>query len=166
VYFVLSKYVVPGKRLAAVITLAAGFVSGLASVVAPGPRDVAGLRRARGRRRSSSRRKSATPGPSSSCSCRSDAGNFNGERWHFKCARLCDKCLLKKIFNNVFISVNFRAKDIEEFFSSVGKIRDVRLILCNKTRRFKGIAYVEFKDIESVALVRNQAAYLSEVGAK
>lgn len=34
----------------------------------------------------------------------------------------------------------------------MGKIRDVRLIICNKTRRFKGIAYVEFKDIESVAL--------------
>ena len=51
------------------------------------------------------------------------------------------------------LSQRCRAKDIEEFFSSVGKIRDVRLILCNKTRRFKGIAYVEFKDIESVALV-------------
>ena len=29
--------------------------------------------------------------------------------------------------------------------SSVGKVRDVKLIVCNKTRRFKGIAYVEFK---------------------
>ena len=45
-----------------------------------------------------------------------------------------------------------RARDIEEFFSSVGKIRDTKLIMCNKTRRFKGIAYVEFKDIESVPL--------------
>jgi RNA-binding protein 39 len=27
------------------------------------------------------------------------------------------------------------------------------MITCNKTRRFKGIAYVEFKDIDSVALV-------------
>ena len=51
------------------------------------------------------------------------------------------------------LSQRCRARDIDEFFSSVGKIRDVRLILCNKTRRFKGIAYVEFKDIESVALV-------------
>lgn len=41
---------------------------------------------------------------------------------------------------------------MEEFFSSVGKVRDVRLITCNKTKRFKGIAYVEFKDPESVAL--------------
>ena len=45
-----------------------------------------------------------------------------------------------------------RARDIEEFFSSVGKIRDTKLIMCNKTRRFKGIAYVEFKDMESVPL--------------
>lgn len=29
----------------------------------------------------------------------------------------------------------------------------MRLIKCNKTRRFKGIAYVEFKDPESVPLV-------------
>ena len=36
--------------------------------------------------------------------------------------------------------------------SSVGKVRDVKLIVCNKTRRFKGIAYVEFKDLESVPL--------------
>ena len=56
-------------------------------------------------------------------------------------------------FNLFQLSHRCRARDIEEFFSSVGNIRDVRLIICNKTRRFKGIAYVEFKDIESVALV-------------
>jgi len=50
------------------------------------------------------------------------------------------------------LSQRVRARDVEEFFSSVGKIKDVRLIVCNKTRRFKGIAYVEFKEIESVAL--------------
>lgn len=43
-------------------------------------------------------------------------------------------------------------RDVEDFFSSVGKVRDVKLIVCNKTRRFKGIAYVEFKDLESVPL--------------
>ena len=53
------------------------------------------------------------------------------------------------------LSQRVRARDIEEFFSSVGKIKDVKLIICNKTRRFKGIAYVEFKDIESVTLVRH-----------
>jgi RNA-binding protein 23/39 len=45
-----------------------------------------------------------------------------------------------------------KARDLEEFFSSVGKVKDVRLITCNKTKRFKGIAYVEFKDPMSVAL--------------
>jgi len=50
------------------------------------------------------------------------------------------------------LSQRVRARDVEEFFSSVGKIKDVRLIVCNKTRRFKGIAYVEFKEMESVAL--------------
>merc|ERR1712135_217279 len=37
------------------------------------------------------------------------------------------------------LSQRVRARDIEEFFSSVGKIRDTKLIMCNKTRRFKGI---------------------------
>lgn len=50
------------------------------------------------------------------------------------------------------LSQRVRARDVEEFFSSVGKIKDVRLIVCNKTRRFKGIAYVEFKEIDSVSL--------------
>lgn len=51
------------------------------------------------------------------------------------------------------LSQRIRARDLEEFFSSVGKVQDVRLITCNKTRRFKGISYVEFKDPESVTLV-------------
>ena len=42
---------------------------------------------------------------------------------------------------------------MEEFFSAVGKIKDVKLIVCNKTRRFKGICYVEFKELDSVPLV-------------
>lgn len=50
------------------------------------------------------------------------------------------------------LSQRIRARDLEEFFSSVGKVKDVRLITCNKTKRFKGIAYIEFKDPESVAL--------------
>lgn len=50
------------------------------------------------------------------------------------------------------LSQKIRARDLEEFFSSVGKVRDVRLITCNKTRRFKGIAYIEFRDPESVPL--------------
>ncbi|KAL8608387.1 RNA-binding protein 39 [Nucella lapillus] len=50
------------------------------------------------------------------------------------------------------LSARIRARDLEEFFSSVGKVTDVRLITDNKSRRSKGIAYVEFKDIESVTL--------------
>lgn len=58
------------------------------------------------------------------------------------------------------LSQRIRAKDLEEFFSSVGKVRDVRLITCNKTRRFKGIAYIEFKDAESVPLVSSTISLL------
>ncbi|XP_050049560.1 RNA-binding protein 39 isoform X2 [Dermacentor andersoni] len=50
------------------------------------------------------------------------------------------------------LSQRIRARDLEEFFSAVGKVRDVRLIMDNKTRRSKGIAYVEFQDVESVPL--------------
>ncbi|ESO08891.1 hypothetical protein HELRODRAFT_109933 [Helobdella robusta] len=50
------------------------------------------------------------------------------------------------------LSPRIRPRDLEEFFSSVGKVRDVRLILDNKSHRSKGIAYIEFRDIESVAL--------------
>lgn len=45
-----------------------------------------------------------------------------------------------------------RQKDLEEFFSAVGKVREVRLILDNKTRKHKGIAYIEFYDMNSVPL--------------
>lgn len=50
------------------------------------------------------------------------------------------------------LSQRVRASDLQEFFSSVGKVTDVRLITCNKTKRFKGIAYIEFKDPESLTL--------------
>ncbi|KAL3860328.1 hypothetical protein ACJMK2_010467 [Sinanodonta woodiana] len=50
------------------------------------------------------------------------------------------------------LSARIRPRDLEEFFSSVGKVRDVRLITDNKTRRSKGIAYIEFQDTESVPL--------------
>lgn len=50
------------------------------------------------------------------------------------------------------LAARIRPRDLEEFFSSVGKVRDVRLIMDNKTRRSKGISYVEFQDTESVPL--------------
>lgn len=59
------------------------------------------------------------------------------------------------------LSQRIRARDLEEFFSSVGKVRDVRMITCNKTRRFKGIAYIEFKDPESVSLVSRQTFFIT-----
>uniref|UniRef100_A0A914XAI5 RRM domain-containing protein n=1 Tax=Plectus sambesii TaxID=2011161 RepID=A0A914XAI5_9BILA len=45
-----------------------------------------------------------------------------------------------------------RPRDLEEFFSAVGHVRDVRIITDSKTRRSKGIAYVEFWEIEAVSL--------------
>lgn len=50
------------------------------------------------------------------------------------------------------LAAKIRPRDLEEFFSSVGKVNDCRLITDNKTRRSKGIAYVEFEEIETVAL--------------
>ncbi|VDM95007.1 unnamed protein product [Thelazia callipaeda] len=50
------------------------------------------------------------------------------------------------------IAKETRPRDLEEFFSSVGHVRDVRIITDSKTRRSKGICYVEFWEIESVNL--------------
>jgi RNA-binding protein 23/39 len=50
------------------------------------------------------------------------------------------------------LSARIRPRDLEEFFSSVGKVRDVRLITDPRTKRSKGIAYIEFRDISSVPL--------------
>lgn len=44
-----------------------------------------------------------------------------------------------------------RSLDLEEFFSDVGKVREVRLIMDSKTRRHKGIAYIEFEDAATAA---------------
>lgn len=48
------------------------------------------------------------------------------------------------------LAARVRQRDIEDFFDKVGKVREVRLIMDNRTRRHKGIAYVEFVEIESV----------------
>lgn len=50
------------------------------------------------------------------------------------------------------LSARIRQRDLLDFFTSVGKIRDVRLIMDNKTKRSKGIAYVEFREVESAQL--------------
>lgn len=57
------------------------------------------------------------------------------------------------------IAKETRPRDLEEFFSSVGHVRDVRIITDSKTRRSKGICYVEFWEIESVNLVSDCFAY-------
>lgn len=50
------------------------------------------------------------------------------------------------------LSARIKPRDLEEFFSAVGKVRDVRLILDNKSHRSKGIAYIEFVEVDSVQL--------------
>lgn len=52
----------------------------------------------------------------------------------------------------VQLAPSVRQRDLEDFFASVGKVREARLILDNKTRKHKGIAYIEFQDLASVSL--------------
>lgn len=44
------------------------------------------------------------------------------------------------------LSPRVTSRDLEDFFSDIGKVREVRLIMDSKTRRHKGIAYIEFED--------------------
>ena len=57
------------------------------------------------------------------------------------------------------LSSRIRSRDLEDFFSVVGKVNDVRIITDAKTRRSKGIAYVEFVDVESVPLVSMKSCF-------
>ncbi|RXN20200.1 RNA-binding 39-like isoform X1 [Labeo rohita] len=50
------------------------------------------------------------------------------------------------------LAARIRPRDLEDFFSAVGKVRDVRMISDRNSRRSKGIAYVEFVDATSVPL--------------
>ncbi|PWS22702.1 hypothetical protein DKP78_16985, partial [Enterococcus faecium] len=50
------------------------------------------------------------------------------------------------------LAARIRPRDLEDFFSAVGKVRDVRMISDRNSRRSKGIAYVEFLDATSVPL--------------
>uniref|UniRef100_A0A3Q1I0C7 RRM domain-containing protein n=1 Tax=Anabas testudineus TaxID=64144 RepID=A0A3Q1I0C7_ANATE len=50
------------------------------------------------------------------------------------------------------LAARIRPRDLEEFFSAVGKVRDVRMISDRNSRRSKGIAYVEFVESSSVPL--------------
>lgn len=50
--------------------------------------------------------------------------------------------------------INLKAdeRDVYEFFSRAGKVRDVRLIMDRTSRRSKGVGYIEFYDAMSVPL--------------
>jgi len=50
------------------------------------------------------------------------------------------------------LAQRIRSRDLEEFFSAVGKVREVKLIQDKHSKRSKGIAYVEFKELQSVPL--------------
>ncbi|XP_022726225.1 RNA-binding protein 39-like isoform X2 [Durio zibethinus] len=50
------------------------------------------------------------------------------------------------------IPLKANEKDIYEFFSRAGKVRDVRLILDRNSRRSKGVGYIEFYDVMSVPM--------------
>ncbi|XP_035488008.1 RNA-binding protein 39a isoform X2 [Scophthalmus maximus] len=50
------------------------------------------------------------------------------------------------------LAARIRPRDLEDFFSAVGKVRDVRMISDRNSRRSKGIAYIEFTEATSVPL--------------
>uniref|UniRef100_A0A673HHY9 RNA-binding protein 39-like n=1 Tax=Sinocyclocheilus rhinocerous TaxID=307959 RepID=A0A673HHY9_9TELE len=50
------------------------------------------------------------------------------------------------------LAARIRPRDLEDFFSAVGKVRDVRMISDRNSRRSKGIAYIEFVEATSVPL--------------
>ncbi|KAH6833013.1 Splicing factor [Perilla frutescens var. hirtella] len=50
------------------------------------------------------------------------------------------------------ITLKAGERDIYEFFSRAGKVRDVRLIMDRNTRRSKGVGYIEFYDVMSVPM--------------
>ncbi|KAJ7967135.1 RNA-binding protein 39 [Quillaja saponaria] len=50
------------------------------------------------------------------------------------------------------ISLKADEKDVYEFFSRAGKVRDVRLIMDRNSRRSKGVGYIEFFDVMSVPM--------------
>ncbi|KAI9123413.1 hypothetical protein K1719_004713 [Acacia pycnantha] len=50
------------------------------------------------------------------------------------------------------ISLKADERDVYEFFSRAGKVRDVRLIMDHNSRRSKGVGYIEFYDVMSVPM--------------
>eukprot|EP00250_Pteridium_aquilinum_P017203 c23506_g1_i5 orf=766-2052(+) len=52
----------------------------------------------------------------------------------------------------LLISLKADERDVYDFFSRAGKVRDVRLIMDRNTRRSKGVGYIEFYDAMSVPM--------------
>ncbi|KAI3446277.1 hypothetical protein Pfo_002942 [Paulownia fortunei] len=50
------------------------------------------------------------------------------------------------------ITLKAGERDVYEFFSRAGKVRDVQLIMDRNTRRSKGVGYIEFYDVMSVPM--------------
>jgi RNA-binding protein 39 len=50
------------------------------------------------------------------------------------------------------LAARISPRDLEEFFTkaNIGKVRDVRLITDPRTKRSKGVAYVEFRDLDTI----------------
>ncbi|GMJ05637.1 CC1- LIKE SPLICING FACTOR [Hibiscus trionum] len=50
------------------------------------------------------------------------------------------------------ISLKANERDVYEFFTKAGKVRDVRLIMDRNSRRSRGVGYIEFYDVMSVPM--------------
>ncbi|XP_020095005.1 RNA-binding protein 39 isoform X2 [Ananas comosus] len=50
------------------------------------------------------------------------------------------------------LSLKADERDVYDFFSRAGKVRDVRLIMDRNSRRSKGVGYIEFYDVMSVPM--------------
>lgn len=50
------------------------------------------------------------------------------------------------------VSLKANERDVYDFFSRAGKVRDVRLIMDRNSRRSKGVGYIEFYDAMSVPM--------------
>ncbi|GIY31962.1 RNA-binding protein 39 [Caerostris darwini] len=115
-------------------------------------------RERRSRTRSRERKYSSSRSKNSSATPKKEPKRSNSPEELAKPARLHknpDLTPEERDMRTVFcmqLSQRVTARDLEEFFSPVGKVQDVRIIMDNKTRRSKGIAYVEFQETFSVSL--------------
>lgn len=90
------------------------------------------------------------PGPE-----RRDVMPFSANKSPPPNARDIDMSIEERDRRTIFIlqlARDTRPEDLEDLFSSIGHVRDVRIITDSKTRRSKGIAYIEFWDIEAIPL--------------